>query len=78
VIGGVWIERLAENGILEHPSDFYALTKERLLEFDRVGEVSAARGWRRWWRWLTKAEKFEVEVVDQGEIWQRLIAAGVV
>ena len=28
-IGGVWIERLAEAGILEHPSDFYKLTKER-------------------------------------------------
>ncbi|MFJ2667763.1 NAD-dependent DNA ligase LigA [Nocardia fluminea] len=42
-IGGVWIERLAEAGILESPSDFYTLTKERLLEFDRIGEVSAAR-----------------------------------
>jgi DNA ligase (NAD+) len=42
-IGGVWIERLAEVGILEHPSDFYQLTKEKLLEFDRVGEVSATR-----------------------------------
>ncbi|GAB3950974.1 NAD-dependent DNA ligase LigA [Kribbella albertanoniae] len=42
-IGGVWIERLAEAGILENPSDFYGLTKERLLEFDRVGEVSATR-----------------------------------
>ncbi|MEV6771773.1 NAD-dependent DNA ligase LigA [Nocardia sp. NPDC051030] len=42
-IGGVWIERLAEAGILENPSDFYTLTKERLLEFDRVGEVSATR-----------------------------------
>ena len=42
-IGGVWIERLAEAGILEHPSDFYTLTKERLLEFDRVGEVSGTR-----------------------------------
>lgn len=42
-IGGVWIERLAEAGILENPSDFYTLTKERLLEFDRMGEVSAAR-----------------------------------
>ncbi|NKY58190.1 NAD-dependent DNA ligase LigA [Nocardia flavorosea] len=41
--GQVWIERLAEAGILERPSDFYALTKERLLEFDRIGEVSAAR-----------------------------------
>ncbi len=42
-IGQVWIERLAEAAILEHPSDFYALTKERLLEFDRIGEVSATR-----------------------------------
>jgi DNA ligase (NAD+) len=42
-IGGVWIERLAEAGDLEHPSDFYRLTEQRLLEFDRIGEVSAAR-----------------------------------
>lgn len=42
-IGQVWIERLAEAGILENPSDFYTLTKERLLEFDRMGEVSASR-----------------------------------
>jgi DNA ligase (NAD+) len=42
-IGPVWIERLAEAGILEHPSDFYTLTKERLLEFERIGETSATR-----------------------------------
>ncbi|MEU6562688.1 NAD-dependent DNA ligase LigA [Nocardia nova] len=42
-VGPVWIERLAEAGVLEHPSDFYTLTAERLLEFDRMGEVSAAR-----------------------------------
>lgn len=42
-IGPVWIERLAEAGILEHPSDFYQLTAERLLEFDRIGEISAGR-----------------------------------
>ncbi|MEV0788482.1 NAD-dependent DNA ligase LigA [Kribbella sp. NPDC050459] len=42
-IGGVWIERLAEAGILENPSDFYRLTAEGLLEFDRIGEISAAR-----------------------------------
>lgn len=42
-IGQAWIERLAEAGILERPSDFYHLTKEQLLEFDRIGEVSAAR-----------------------------------
>jgi DNA ligase (NAD+) len=42
-VGGVWIERLAEAGLLERPSDFYRLTAEQLLEFDRIGEVSAAR-----------------------------------
>jgi DNA ligase (NAD+) len=42
-IGGVWIERLAEAGILVNPSDFYTLTREQLLEFDRIGEVSASR-----------------------------------
>ncbi|MEU6584411.1 NAD-dependent DNA ligase LigA [Nocardia sp. NPDC046763] len=42
-IGQKWIERLAEAGMLENPSDFYALTKEQLLEFDGVGEVSATR-----------------------------------
>ncbi|GAB2812889.1 NAD-dependent DNA ligase LigA [Lentzea nigeriaca] len=42
-IGQVWIERLADTGDLVNPSDFYTLTKERLLEFDRVGEVSATR-----------------------------------
>jgi DNA ligase (NAD+) len=42
-VGPVWIERLAEAAILEHPSDFYRLTKEQLLEFDRIAEVSAAR-----------------------------------
>lgn len=42
-VGQVWIERLAEAGLLEHPSDFYRLTRERLLEFDRIGEVSATR-----------------------------------
>lgn len=42
-IGPVWIERLAEAGLLERPSDFYTLTKQQLLAFDRIGEVSAAR-----------------------------------
>jgi DNA ligase (NAD+) len=42
-VGPVWIERLAEAGDLERPSDFYGLTKERLLEFERIGEVSADR-----------------------------------
>jgi DNA ligase (NAD+) len=42
-VGPVWIERLAEAGLLERPSDFYDLTRERLLEFERIGEVSADR-----------------------------------
>ena len=42
-VGPVWIERLNEAGLLERPSDFYALTRERLLEFERIGEVSADR-----------------------------------
>ncbi|ALG09356.1 DNA ligase (NAD+) [Kibdelosporangium phytohabitans] len=42
-VGPMWIERLAEAGHLENPSDFYLLTKETLLEFDRIGEVSATR-----------------------------------
>ncbi len=42
-VGPVWIERLAETGDLERPSDFYTLTTERLLEFDRIAEVSAQR-----------------------------------
>ena len=42
-VGPVWIERLAEAGLLENPSDFYALTREKLLEFDRIGEISADR-----------------------------------
>ncbi|GAA1356041.1 NAD-dependent DNA ligase LigA [Catellatospora bangladeshensis] len=42
-VGPVWIERLAEAGLLEHPSDFYRLTREQLLEFERIGETSATR-----------------------------------
>jgi DNA ligase (NAD+) len=42
-IGPVWIERLNEAGLLERPSDFYALTREALLRFDGIGDVSADR-----------------------------------
>jgi DNA ligase (NAD+) len=42
-IGPVWIERLNEAGLLERPSDFYALSRERLLEFDGIADVSADR-----------------------------------
>jgi DNA ligase (NAD+) len=42
-IGPVWIERLNEAGLLERPSDFYALSRERLLGFERIADVSADR-----------------------------------
>jgi DNA ligase (NAD+) len=42
-IGPVWIERLNEAGRLERPSDFYALTREQLLEFERIADISADR-----------------------------------
>jgi DNA ligase (NAD+) len=40
-IGQKWIERLNEAGKLERASDFYALDRDTLLAFDRIGEVSA-------------------------------------
>ena len=40
-IGQKWIERLNEAGLLERVSDFYELDRGTLLEFDRIGEVSA-------------------------------------
>jgi DNA ligase (NAD+) len=42
-IGPVWIERLNEAGMLERPSDFYALERATLLGFDRIADVSADR-----------------------------------
>ncbi len=42
-IGPVWIERLNEAGLLERPSDFYALERDALLGFDRIADVSADR-----------------------------------
>ncbi len=42
-IGGVWIERLSEAGRLDRPSDFYALERDTLLEFDGIADVSADR-----------------------------------
>ncbi|HET6547184.1 MAG TPA: NAD-dependent DNA ligase LigA, partial [Solirubrobacter sp.] len=42
-VGPVWIERLAEAGLLERPSDFYALMRERLLEFEGIADISADR-----------------------------------
>ncbi|MGH2968684.1 MAG: NAD-dependent DNA ligase LigA [Solirubrobacteraceae bacterium] len=42
-IGPVWIERLSEAGVLERPSDFYALERDTLLGFDGIADVSADR-----------------------------------
>jgi DNA ligase (NAD+) len=42
-VGPVWIERLNDAGLLERPSDFYALDREGLLGFDGIGDVSAER-----------------------------------
>jgi DNA ligase (NAD+) len=40
-VGNVWIEKLAEDGVLRRRSDFYELTAETLLGYERMGEVSA-------------------------------------
>jgi DNA ligase (NAD+) len=40
-VGDVWIEKLAEDGVLKRRSDFYDLTAEQLLGYERMGEVSA-------------------------------------
>jgi DNA ligase (NAD+) len=42
-VGPTWIERLNADGLLTTVPDFYALTKEQLLAYDGMGEVSAAR-----------------------------------
>src|SRR5919201_1917558 len=42
-IGPVWIERLNDAGLLERPSDFYALGRDDLLAFDGIAEISADR-----------------------------------
>ena len=42
-VGPVWIERLADDGKLSFPHDFYALTRDELLAYDGVGEISATR-----------------------------------
>ena len=42
-VGAVWIERLYEDGKLEAPQDFYTLTQEEMLAYERMGEVSSKR-----------------------------------
>jgi DNA ligase (NAD+) len=41
-VGDVWIEKLADDGLLQRRSDFYKLTTEQLIGYERMGEVSAA------------------------------------
>jgi DNA ligase (NAD+) len=40
-VGDVWIEKLADDGVLKRRSDFYTLTTEQLIGYERMGEVSA-------------------------------------
>ncbi len=42
-VGPTWIERLNADGLLTSVADFYVLTKEQLLAYDGMGEVSATR-----------------------------------
>jgi DNA ligase (NAD+) len=41
-VGTTWIEKLADDGVLERPSDFYGLTVEQLMAYERMGETSSA------------------------------------
>lgn len=40
-VGDVWIEKLADDGVLRRRSDFYTLTVEQLRGYERMGDVSA-------------------------------------
>jgi DNA ligase (NAD+) len=40
-VGDVWIEKLADDGVLKRRSDFYRVTTDQLIEYERMGEVSA-------------------------------------
>jgi len=40
-VGTTWIEKLADDGVLERPSDFYRLTVEQLVRYERMGETLA-------------------------------------
>ncbi len=42
-VGAIWIEKLAEDGVLQSRADFYELTVEQLLGYERMGEVSAGK-----------------------------------
>jgi DNA ligase (NAD+) len=42
-VGATWIARLYDDGLLRSPADFYVLTKEQLLAYDGMGEISSNR-----------------------------------
>ena len=42
-VGATWIARLYEDGKLRSPADFYTLTQEDLLAYDRMGDISSSR-----------------------------------
>jgi len=41
-VGTTWIEKLADDGVLQRPSDFYGITIEQLVGYERMGETLAA------------------------------------
>jgi DNA ligase (NAD+) len=41
-VGTTWIEKLADDGVLQRPSDFYDLTVEQLVGYERMGETLAS------------------------------------
>jgi len=41
-VGTTWIEKLADDGVLQRPSDFYGLTVEQLVGYERMGETLAS------------------------------------
>lgn len=40
-VGDTWIEKLADDGILASRADFYRLTAEQLMSYERMGSTSA-------------------------------------
>jgi DNA ligase (NAD+) len=42
-VGATWITRLYEDGRLRSPADFYTITIDDLLAYERMGEVSSRR-----------------------------------
>lgn len=41
--GDVWLEKLVDEGILTSPADYYTLSAERLVKFERMGKTLAEK-----------------------------------